>query len=146
MLEIFKLADEFPKKSPHAADPSKIAKGDGVDGKTPSEHRLAALFKDGKLATCPKNTPAAKRSGEPEVILEMTSKVIVRPAMQDVMALPGGWVNCAEAVKSFAVQPRSLPARVPMQDWSVSAVMLAVWATTEPAKNKKAPRKNEMRK
>ena len=68
--------------------------------------------------------------------------------MQDVMAPVAGWVNCAEAVKSFAVQAKFLTARVPMQDWSVSAVMLAVWvwATTEPAKSKKAPRKNEMRK
>ena len=114
MLEILNVAVELPKKSPHAADPSKFAKGDGVDGKTPSEHRLAALFKDGKLATWPKNTPAAKRFGEPEEILEMTSKFIVCPAMQDVMALPGGWVNCAEAVKSFAVQPKFLPACVPM--------------------------------
>ena len=116
MLEIFNVAVELPKKSPHAADPSKIAKGGGKDGNTPSEHKLAALFRDGRLATWPKNTPAAKRFGEPEAILEMTSKVIVCPAIQDVMALPGGWLNCAEAVKSFAVQPKSLPARVPMQD------------------------------
>ena len=59
MLEILNVAFEFPKKSPQAAEPSKFAKGDGVDGKTPSEHKLAALFCDGKLATWPKNTPAA---------------------------------------------------------------------------------------
>ena len=66
MLEILSVAFPFPKKSPHAVDPSKFAKGAGVDGNTPSEHKLAALLKEGRLATCPKNTPAAYRSGELE--------------------------------------------------------------------------------
>ena len=57
--EICKLADELPRKSPHAAEASKRAKGGGKDGKTPSEQRAAALLKEGKLATWPKNTPAA---------------------------------------------------------------------------------------
>ena len=125
MPVIPKDAFELPKKSPHAADPSKMAKGGGKDGKTPSEHRLA-LLRDGKLATCPKNTPAAKRFGEPEVIVEMTFKVIVCPAIQEVISLPGGWVNCAVAVKSFAVQPRFLPALVPIHCWSVRAFTVAV--------------------
>ena len=63
MLEIANVAVEFPKKSPHAVDPSRFAKGVGVDGKTPSEHKLAALFSDGRLPTLPKNTPAAYRFG-----------------------------------------------------------------------------------
>ena len=59
MLEIFNVAVELPKKSPHAADPSKFTNGDGVDGKTPSEHKLAGMFRDGRLPTWPKNMPAA---------------------------------------------------------------------------------------
>ena len=51
MLEIANVAVELPKKSPHAADPSRFAKGAGVDGKTPSEHKLAALLRDGRLPT-----------------------------------------------------------------------------------------------
>lgn len=51
MLEIDNVALELPKKSPHAVDPSRFAKGAGVDGKTPSEHKLAALFRDGRLPT-----------------------------------------------------------------------------------------------
>ena len=51
MVEICNVAVEFPKKSPHAVDPSRLANGDGVDGNTPSEHKLAALFRDGRLAT-----------------------------------------------------------------------------------------------
>ena len=62
-----------------------------------------------------------------------------------MIALPGGWVNCAVAVKSFAVQPRLLPARVPMQDWSVSAVMLAVCAIATPEKPRKSRIKQSCR-
>lgn len=91
-----------------------------------AERAQVGIVKRWKLATCPKNTPAAKRLGEPEVIVEMTFKVIVCPAIQDVISLPGGWVNCAVAVKSFAVQPRFLPARVPIHCWSVRAFTVAV--------------------
>lgn len=59
MLEIANVAVELPEKSPHAADPSRLTKGAGVEGKTPSEHKLAALFSEGRLPTWPKKTPAA---------------------------------------------------------------------------------------
>ena len=75
----------------------------------------------------------------------MTFSVNVCPATHDVTTLPGGWENCAVAVKSFAVQPKLLPARVPIQDWSVSAVMLAVCAIATPEKPRKSKSKQNCR-